>query len=45
MEACSRLKRGHGLFLFADRTILSGDIFSSIWQQTGKPGEAGNLFD
>ncbi|KAF0181125.1 MAG: hypothetical protein FD161_431 [Limisphaerales bacterium] len=44
VAACSQLERGHGLFLFADRTILSGDIFSSTWQ-TGKPGEAGSLLD
>ena len=31
-EACSRLKRGHGLFLFADRTILGKDPFSPVWQ-------------
>jgi hypothetical protein len=42
MEACSQLKRGHGLFLFADKTILS-DVFSNGWQ-TGK-GEAGRLLD
>lgn len=44
VEACSQLERGHGLFLFADRTILSGDVFSSTWQ-TGKPGETGSLLD
>jgi len=44
VEACSQLKRGHGLFLFADTTILSGDIFSAVWQ-TGKPGETGGLLD
>jgi hypothetical protein len=44
VEACSKLKRGHGLFLFADKTILSGDIFSSTWQ-TGKPGETGGLLN
>jgi hypothetical protein len=40
VEACAQLKRGHGLFLFTDKTILSGDIFSGVWQ-TGKggPGE------
>src|SRR5882724_5709713 len=26
VEACSQLERGHGLFLFVDKTILSGDI-------------------
>jgi hypothetical protein len=44
LEACSQLKRGHGLFLFADKTILSGDIFSAIWQ-TGKPDQTGGLLD
>ena len=43
VEACSQLKRGHGLFLFADKTILSGDIFSALWQ-TGK-AEIGSLLD
>jgi hypothetical protein len=38
VEACSQLKRGHGLFLFADKTILSGNIFSPVWQ-SGKPDE------
>lgn len=32
VDACSRLKRGHGLFLFADRTVLEKDPFSSVWQ-------------
>lgn len=32
LEACSRLKRGHGLFLFADRTVLEKDPFSLVWQ-------------
>jgi DNA-binding Lrp family transcriptional regulator len=44
VEACSQLKRGHGLFLFADKSILSGDIFSAVWQ-SGKPGETGSLLD
>jgi DNA-binding Lrp family transcriptional regulator len=44
VNACSQLKRGHGLFLFADRTVLSGDMFSPIWQ-TGRPGETGSLLD
>jgi hypothetical protein len=42
VEACSRLKRGHGLFLFADKTILSGDMFSHVWQ-SGKAGETVNM--
>jgi hypothetical protein len=44
VDACSQLKQGHGLFLFADRTILSGDLFAPIWQ-TGRPGETGSLLD
>lgn len=44
VEASSQLKRGHGLFLFADRTILSSDLFSAKWQ-TGKSGETGRLLD
>ena len=44
VEACSQLKRGHGLFLFADKAILSGDVFSSAWQ-TGRPGTTGGLLD
>ena len=32
LEACAQLKRGHGLFLFADTSILEKDIFSAIWQ-------------
>ena len=42
VEACSQLKRGHGLFLFADKTILSGDMLSPVWQ-TGRPGETAGL--
>ena len=42
VDACSQLERGHGLFLFADQGILSGDILSSPWQ-TGKLGETGSL--
>jgi hypothetical protein len=40
--ACSELKRGHGLFLFGNESILSGDMFSRLWQ-TGKPGETSGL--
>jgi len=44
VEACSKLKRGQGLFLFGDRSALeeSADILSPIWQ-TGRPGETGTL--
>lgn len=44
VAACSQLQRGHGLFLFADKSILAGDVFSHIWQ-AGKPGETGGLLD
>jgi len=37
VEACSQLKRGHGLFLFADRGILqSPNILSAIWSSGNK---------
>ena len=44
--ACSQLERGHGLFLFGDKSILEkpGDIFSRVWQ-TGRPGEMGGMLD
>ncbi len=32
LDACARLNRGHGLFLFADRTVLVKDILSPVWQ-------------
>lgn len=38
LEACSQLKRGHGLFLFADASALEKDLFSSIFRN-GKTGE------
>ena len=46
IDACSKLKRGQGLFLFADRTVLEkpADLFSPVWQ-TVRPGEAGSLLD
>jgi hypothetical protein len=46
VEACSRLERGQGLFLFADRTVLEkqGNMFSAVWQ-TGKEGETVSLLD
>jgi len=40
LEACSTLKSGRGLFLFADRSLLekSGNIFSPIWRNgRGEP--------
>jgi DNA-binding Lrp family transcriptional regulator len=44
LEACSRLKRGHGLFLFADRTVLEKDPFSPVWQ-CGKSAKTAALLD
>lgn len=44
LEACSRLKRGHGLFLFADRTVLEKDPFSPVWQ-CGKSAKVSTLLD
>jgi hypothetical protein len=44
LEACSQLKRGHGLFLFADRTVLEKDPFSPVWQ-CGKSAKISALLD
>jgi protein involved in plasmid replication-relaxation len=46
IAACSKLERGQGLFLFADRTVLEkpGDMFLPIWQ-TGREGETVSLLD
>ena len=44
LEACSQLKRGHGLFLFADRTILEQDPFSAVWRR-GKSSETAGILD
>jgi Replication-relaxation len=46
IEACSKLERGQGLFLFADRTVLEKptDMFLAVWQ-TGKKGETVSLLD
>jgi Replication-relaxation len=45
LNACSKLKSGHGLFLFADRTVLekSDDIFSPIWLSGGRDQTASLL--
>ena len=44
VAACSQLKRGHGLFLFADRTVLEHPdiLFSPIWQ-SGRAGKLSSL--
>jgi len=46
INACAQLKTGHGLFLFADRSVLENptDIFSALWQ-TGRPGETTTLLN
>jgi hypothetical protein len=44
LAACSRLQRGHGLFLFADRTVLEKDPFSAVWQ-CGKSAKISALLD
>lgn len=44
LDACSKLKRGHGLFLFADRTVLEKDPFSPVWQ-CGKSAKIAALLD
>ncbi len=46
VTACSELKRGHGLFVFADRTILSRptDILDQAWQ-AGRQNETSRLLD
>ena len=46
IEACSKLKTGHGLFLFTDTRILEKphDILSYVWH-TGRAGETGTLLD
>lgn len=44
LDACSRLKRGHGLFLFAERTVLQKDPFSPVWQ-CGKSAKISALLD
>jgi hypothetical protein len=46
VRACAQLKSGHGLFLFADRSILEmpGKILS-VAMKTGRDGEFGTLLD
>lgn len=44
VNACAQLKRGRGLFLFADRGILERDIFSKIWH-TSSQGKNANLLN
>lgn len=46
IEACSKLKSGRGLFLFADQSVLARptDIFTALWH-TGRKGEVARLMD
>ena len=44
VDACSRLKRGHGLFLFTNHRIFTEDPFSRIWQHV-KSIRMSNLID
>ena len=44
LDACSRLQRGHGLFLFADKSVLEKDLFSPVWQG-GKSAAMSALVD
>src|ERR1041385_2356654 len=45
-NACSKLKTGHGLFLFSDRTLFekSDDIFNLLWA-TGRLGQLATLLN
>ena len=44
--ACSKLKSGHGLFLFRDQSVLERptDILTALWH-TGRKGETTRLLD
>jgi len=46
IDACSKLKRGHGLFLFADCSILENttDILYALWQ-AGRIGAVSSLLE
>jgi hypothetical protein len=44
LDACSRLQRGHGLFLVADQTILEKDLLTAAWQ-CGKASELTTLLN
>jgi hypothetical protein len=44
LAACSELKRGHGLFLFADQSVLEKDLFSPVWHNA-KTGKLSPLLD
>lgn len=44
LDACSRLQRGHGLFLFADQSVLQRDLLTAVWQ-CGKAAVMSALVD
>ena len=46
VNACGQLKSGHGLFLFADRSVLESpdNVLSALWQ-TGRAGEPTTLLN
>ena len=44
LDTCSRLQRGHGLFLFADESVLQHELLSAVWQ-CGKDGGLSALVD
>ncbi len=44
LSACSRLQRGHGLFLFADESVLQKDLLAAVWQ-CGKAAALSALVD
>jgi len=44
LDACSRLQRGHGLFLFADESVLQKDLLTAVWQ-CGKANAMTTLAD
>jgi hypothetical protein len=44
LDACSRLQRGHGLFLFADESVLQCELLSAVWQ-CGKTATLSALVD
>jgi hypothetical protein len=44
LDACSRLQRGHGLFLFADQSVLQKDLLAAVWQ-CGKAATLSALVD
>ncbi|MCX6896001.1 MAG: replication-relaxation family protein [Verrucomicrobia bacterium] len=44
LDACSQLQRGHGLFLFADESVLQRELLSAVWQ-CGKAAALSALVD